>query len=108
MWLRLPLAYLFTQLFETTGVEQRGKVTVIYEFPLKQTLTEGNTEQWREQYQSQLLLGWPNTPGTLLVCVSFVSLACMCVCVLGTSGGGGAEGRKIMWLFTMAEEKITF
>lgn len=55
-------------------------MTVIYEFPLKQTLTKGNREQWREQCQSHLLLGWPNTPGKPHVCVSFVSyIYSMCV-----------------------------
>ncbi len=85
-------------------------MTVIYEFPLKQTPTGGNREQWREQYQSHFLLGWPNTPGEPLVCESCVPLCvCVCVCLFCTCGGGGAGGRKIikslkMSLSLMAEE----
>lgn len=38
-------AYLYAQSFEKSGVERQRGVTVIYEFPLKQTLTGGNRER---------------------------------------------------------------
>lgn len=79
-------------------------MTVIYEFALKQTLTGGNGEQRREQYQPHLLLGWSDTPGNPLAFVSFVAL-CVHTCLLGTSEGAEAGGRDH---YEVLHRKMTF
>lgn len=85
-------------------------MTVIYEFPLKQTLTGGNREQWRENSISltSYLVGLTHLESHLYVCHLGV-----CVCVrVRTSGGRWSRWEenhlifKNVLLSLMAEEHV--